>query len=251
MTSAATTLNVPPPSLPAGSSLFLDFDGTLVEIAEHPDAVAVDVRLHRLMTRLADRLAGRIAIVTGRPARNIRDLFGDIPIAIAGSHGVELCSADGRCETPERLPMLDHALARMVELRAIHPGLLIEDKPFGVALHYRQAPEAEAEARALAEELAKSCGLALQPGKMVVELRAPGGGKGAALHSLLAEGPMARTIPIFLGDDITDESAFAAARELDGFGILVGPPRRTEALYGLPGVSQALDWLEAASEVLP
>jgi len=246
MDPVATALKTPPAGLAAGISLFLDFDGTLVEIAERPDAVVVDSRLRALIARLAEALAGRVAIVTGRAAADVRTLFGDIPIAIAGSHGVEFCWPDGRQETPERLAALDHALASLVDLRVRHPGLLVEDKPFGVALHYRQAPEAEAEARALTAELAQSCGLELQPGKMVFELRAPGGGKGAALRLLLADGAMTDTLPVFLGDDITDESAFAAARDLGGFGILVGPPRATAALYGLPGVAAALDWLEAA-----
>ncbi|WP_157216300.1 trehalose-phosphatase [Flavisphingomonas formosensis] len=246
MDPVATALTKPPAVLAAGTSLFLDFDGTLVEIAESPDAVAVDARLRALMICLAEAFEGRMAIVTGRASADIRALFDGIPIAIAGSHGVELCWSDGRIETPERMAVLDHALDRMVALRLRFPGLLIEDKPFGVALHYRQAPEAEPEARAVAEELAQSCGLALQPGKMVFELRAPGAGKGGALRTLLADASMAGTTPIFLGDDVTDESAFAAARELGGFGILIGPPRPTAALYGLPGVSHALDWLEDA-----
>jgi len=244
-------LNAPPPSLPAGASLFLDFDGTLVEIAERPDAVAVDARLQALMACLVERLPNRVAIITGRAVENIRALFGDLPVAIAGSHGIELCWPDGRSERPERLAALDRALDRMAELRGRHPGVLIEDKPFGVALHYRQAPEAESEARRLAEELAQGGELILQPGKMVFELRAPGGGKGAALRSLMGEEAMAGTTPVFLGDDITDEAAFAAARALGGFGILIGPARPTEALYRLPSVGWALDWLETQCRTLP
>jgi trehalose 6-phosphate phosphatase len=240
MNPVAIALSTPPAALLAGASMFLDFDGTLVEIAERPDAVAVDARLRALIGCLTERLDGRVAIISGRAAADIRTLFGDVPIAIAGSHGIELCWPDGRIETPDR----------PAALRERHPGILIEDKPFGAALHYRQAPEAEEEARALAERLARDHGLALQPGKMVVEIQLHGHDKGAALRAFMAEPLMEGTRPVFIGDDITDESAFAAARSLNGFGILVGPPRATEALYGLAGVAQSLDWLDAACRSL-
>ena len=250
MNPVAIALSAPPAALLAGASMFLDFDGTLVEIAERPDAVAVDARLRALITCLTERLDGRVAIISGRAAADIRTLFGDLPIAIAGSHGVELCWPDGRIQTPDRPAALDHVLGEMAALRERYPGVLIEDKPFGAALHYRQAPEAEEEARALAERLAREHGLALQPGKMVFEIQLHGRDKGAALRAFMAEPLMDGTRPVFIGDDITDESAFAAARSLNGFGILVGPPRATEALYGLAGVAQSLDWLDVACRSL-
>jgi trehalose 6-phosphate phosphatase len=135
----------------------------------------------------------------------------------------------------------------MHELASQHPGLIVEDKPLGAALHYRQCPAAEAECVRLATELARHHALYLQPGKMMIEVRAAGGDKGTAIRTLMREPDMAGTRPVFMGDDHTDEPGFAAVAELGGAGILVGEPRETAARYRLEGVEAALAWLEAAS----
>lgn len=235
----------PPVKLLSGASLFLDFDGTLVEIAERPDAVQVSARLSQVMWRLLDRLDGRVAVVSGRPADQVRELLG-CPVTIVGSHGLEFRGDFARLGTGARPAALEEALQAMRELAAGRPGVLVEDKPFGVALHFRQLPEAEAECNALALELAERHGLHLQPGKMMVEVRAPGGDKGTAIRALMREPPIANGSPLFMGDDLTDEPGFAAAAELGGAGVLVGEERATAALYRLDGVPEALDWLEAA-----
>jgi trehalose 6-phosphate phosphatase len=228
-----------------GASLFLDFDGTLVEIAERPDAVQVSARLSQVMWRLFDRLEGRVAVITGRPADEVHALLAG-PVAIVGSHGLEYRGDLAHLGSPARPATLSEALAAMRELAEIRPGLLVEDKPFGVALHFRQAPEAEEECLALASELAARLSLRLQPGKMMIEVRAPGGDKGTAIHTLMREPPMANGTPVFMGDDLTDEPGFVAAAELGGSGVLVGTERPTAALHRLDGVSASLDWLEAA-----
>lgn len=235
----------PPHDLLDGASLFLDFDGTLAELAPRPDAVRVDAALPGLLEVLACRLEGRMAIVSGRPVAQIRAYFPDLAIAVSGSHGLELDWPDGRVEHPERPRWLDDAVAHAGALRDRHPGLLVEEKPFGVALHYRQAPEAAADAHALADELARDGG-SVQAGKMVVELRATGMEKGDAVRRFMQEPVMTGTYPVFLGDDLTDEPAFAVAAELNGAGILVGEPRDTAARYRLPGVAAVHDWLSRA-----
>ena len=233
----------PPAELLDGASLFLDFDGTLVEIAERPDAVAVDARLNRLVRGLAARLDGRIAIVSGRGAAEIDALFGGAGFAIGGSHGAEL--RHGReVIGPGRPAALDDALARMRAFAAGTPGVIVEAKPLGAGLHFRGAPHAEEVCRAFAGELADATGLTLQQGKMVFELRAPGD-KGAAIAALMALPPFAGSRPTFLGDDLTDEPGFAAAARLGGAGVLVGPARNTAARYRLPDVPAVLGWLEA------
>jgi trehalose 6-phosphate phosphatase len=246
MHTSGTDAPPPPPDLLNGASLFVDFDGTLVEIAARPDAIEIDERLRLLMRRLATRLDGRLAVVSGRPAREVRRLFGTPSLVIGGSHGLELHWADGRTSSPPRPEGLDHVLAEMCRLRDAHPGILIEDKPFGAALHYRQAPEAEAACHALALRLSRESGLPLQRGKMMVEVRAQGADKGAALMAFMAEPGMAGTRPIFIGDDETDEAGFLAAAALGGAGILVGPPRASAARYRLEGVAATLAWLDAA-----
>lgn len=243
-------LGEPPVELLRGASLFLDFDGTLVEIAEHPDAVEVSERLSRVLQRLLECLEGRVAVISGRPAEQVQALLA-CPVAIVGSHGLEYRGDLARLGTEVRPPALAEALAAMRELAEARPGLLVEDKPFGVALHFRQLPDAGEACLALASDLAERHALRLQPGKMMVEVRAPGGDKGTAIRALMGEPPIGEGRPLFLGDDLTDEPGFVAATELGGAGVLVGPERETAARYRLAGVPAALDWLEAALDHMP
>lgn len=247
MESNTAALLAPPPAhLADGASLFLDFDGTLVEIAPRPDAVIVDARLRTLIATLSKRFDGRVAIVSGRGAAEIDALFGGLECPIVGSHGAELRGV-AQAEMPERPAALDEIAARFHALAEAIPGLVVEIKPLGVGLHYRGVPAAESEARALAEELAATTGLTLQRGKMVFELRAPGD-KGRAIAALMGTMPFAGSRPVFLGDDLTDEPGFATVARLGGAGVLVGPVRETEAVYRLPDVTSALRWLETIAE---
>lgn len=242
----AALLAPPPAHLANGASLFLDFDGTLVEIAPRPDAVAVDARLRDLIGALTKRFDGRIAIVSGRGAAEIEALFGGLECPIVGSHGAELRGV-AHADMPERPAALDEVAARFDALATALPGLVVEIKPLGVGLHYRGVPAAEPEARALAEELAATTGLTLQRGKMVFELRAPGD-KGRAIAALMGAMPFAGSRPVFLGDDLTDEPGFATVARLGGAGVLVGQMRDTEAVYRLPDVTSALRWLGTLAE---
>ena len=135
-------------------------------------------------------------------------------------------------------------------LETHHPGVLVEEKPLGVALHYRGAPNAEMVCHAAAKQAALETGMTLQFGKMLVELKPASGDKGSALLRFMKQPPFAGTRPIFIGDDVTDEHGFEAARELDGAGVLVGPDRPTAAIYRLEDVSAVRAWLHSASEML-
>lgn len=239
----------PPITLLRGAALFLDFDGTLVDLAARPELVHVSARLAALLDRLRTTLSGRVAIISGRSVDGIVELFGPLPLTIAGSHGLEVQSHDGLRTLPERPPALDRILSIMKDFAQTTPGLLVEEKPFGAALHYRGAPTMEAAAHALARSLAEETALHVQTGKMMVELRVGGADKGSALRRLMAAAPMAGFVPIFLGDDDTDEPAMVAADELGGCGILVGVPRASSARYRLPDVAATLNWLEQACGV--
>jgi trehalose 6-phosphate phosphatase len=237
----------PPPLLPGGAALFLDFDGTLVELAEAPDAIAVPGELDGLLERLTARLDGRLAIVSGRALFDL-DRHVRIPaVAMSGSHGLELRLSDGRLVSAERPSALDEARDEIVRFAAGYEGLLVEEKPASVALHFRRAPEREEEVDALVEALAARTGLVVQRGKMVAELRPAGADKGDALRALLREPGFAAARPWFVGDDLTDEHAFEAAAELGGAGVLVGPPRATAARYRLEGVAEVAAWLRVAA----
>jgi trehalose 6-phosphate phosphatase len=234
----------PPPGLLEGAALFLDFDGTLVELAATPGAVSVDAGLTRLLTALSHCLDGRLAIVSGRPVETLRELLPPA-LVMVGSHGLEFATADGAIDLPLRPAAFAGIVEHMARLAARHPGLIVEDKPLGAALHYRQSPEAEAACLELAAALAAEHDLHLQPGKMMVEVRTPGGDKGTAIERLMREPDMRGTRPVFMGDDLTDEPGFGTAARLGGAGVLVGPERATRAQYRVDGVPAAIAWLES------
>ena len=235
----------PPPTLAPDAALFLDFDGTLVELAATPDGIHVPDTLPPLLARLSERLHGRIAVVSGRGARDVAGHLGNPHLVVAGSHGLETRWPDGRIDAPPA-PATDALVAAMDTFATTRPGVLVERKPFGAALHWRQAAEHGAEAERLAASLAQEHGLKLQPGKMVAELRPAGTDKGGAVRALMARPEMAGATPIFLGDDVTDEAGFRVAAELGGAGVLVGEPRATEARYRLPDVAAVHAWLAAS-----
>ena len=239
----------PPPSLSrlAPFSLFLDFDGTLVDLAESPGAIAVPRGLPPLLDRLSERLGGRVAVISGRSLDDLRTHLGGSAILLSGSHGAELHYADGRLVPVAAPPGLAAAREEARSFAAGDVRLLVEDKPAGIALHYRLAPDRAVEAEAFAAALARRTGLVLQRGNMVAELRPSGLDKGTAVRRLMAEPPFAGARPVFVGDDLTDEDAFAAAVALGGEGVLVGPARATAARWRLSGVDKVIEWLEAAA----
>lgn len=239
----------PPVNLLDGASLFLDFDGTLVELAERPDAITVDAGLADLLDRLAERLSGRVILVSGRSIDQLDQFLGRAggAFSMVGSHGTETRVAGGAIVRPNRPESLD-AAARLFAAR-FHgrDGVVIEAKSLGVGLHYRLDPSVESEAKGLAQAFAAANDLHVQHGKMMVELRLPGHDKGTAISALLTRAPFAGHPPVFLGDDLTDEPGFAACTEHGGAGILVGEGRNTAAHYRLPDVAAVHAFLRAAS----
>lgn len=243
-------LTQPPATLLENASLFLDFDGTLVELAPSPDAVQVETELRNLLSRLKERLEGRVALLSGRAVVDIRDHLHPLVLAVSGSHGLEHGAVEGDVIAEERPVGLDKTIEAFRKLEVLYPGVLVEEKPVSVALHYRGAPDAEFVCHAAAERAASETGMTLQLGKMLVELKPARGDKGSALLHFMDELPFAGTRPIFIGDDLTDEHGFAAARQLGGAGVLVGPERSTAAIYRLEGVGAVRTWLQTASELL-
>lgn len=241
----------PPAGLLDGAALFLDFDGTLVDLAATPDGIVVPDALKALLPRLGAALDGALAIVSGRAAGEIVHHLGLDPaapgLAIAGSHGLERLWPDGRREAPAPSDGVAHAIAAFREAAAAMPGVVAEEKPFGAAIHYRGAPDRGADCDALAERVAAEAGLHLQRGKMVAELRMPGIDKGGALDAMMAEPPMSGRRPVFVGDDLTDEAGFRAATAAGGTGVLVGERAGSAASYALPDVAVVLDWLSRAA----
>ena len=238
------TILPPPPALDHQAALFLDFDGTLIELAERPDAIHVPARLGPLLARLRETLGGRLAIVSGRALSELERYLPHSRIVFCGSHGLEFGTADGSRMPLSPPPGLSDLRERVRAFADDREGVLVEEKPAGVALHFRQAP---AQASAVAEfmaGLAEKERLVVQPGNMVVELRPAGANKGDAIRRLMDEEPFRGATPFFIGDDLTDEDGFTVAAELGGAGVLVGVERATAARYRLASVQAVADWLE-------
>ena len=241
-----------PPRLDRSTALFLDVDGTLLEIAARPDLVRVPCRLPLLLAALAAARDGALALVSGRPLAEIDQLFPGWRGAAAGLHGIEQRRADGGLA---HIADAAAALARdrlrgpLAKLARERPGLLFEDKGGTIALHYRDMPQAEAEIHALAEALCRATKPALRliAGKKVVEFQPRSISKALAIAAFLAEPPFRGRRPVFLGDDTTDEDGFVEVNRCGGVSIRVGAPAATAARYGLASVTEALEWLGSST----
>lgn len=204
-------------------ALFLDFDGTLVDIAPTPDAVMVSPRIPALLGRFGDLLDGALAIVTGRPIADVERYLPGLSVDVCGMHGLER-RVGGHVARPE-FPDLSAEIASLRNRLSAYPSVLVEDKGIGVAVHWRLAPDAEADARDALTDLARRLGpgYRVQDGKAVRELVPGASNKGEAVRDLMRDGPYAGRIPVFVGDDRTDEHGFEVVEEMGGVGIKIGP----------------------------
>ena len=208
----------------ARAALLLDLDGTLLDIAPTPGEVVVAPGLTADLAVLRLLCGDALAVVTGRPIAQVDALLGDVPFAVAGEHGTAIRHAPGLPPELIELPPMPPGWRNTAEaLAAAHPGALLEEKSHGLVLHYRAVPEAGAALREGLESL-----LAAQPGshmlmaaKMAWELRPVGADKGTAVRALMRHTPFAGRIPVFVGDDVTDEDGMRAARGLGGIGLRV------------------------------
>ncbi len=228
-------------------ALFLDVDGTLLEIAASPHAVSVPEDLRERLRALLLATGGAVALVSGRAITDLDALFAPLTLPSAGLHGFEHRGAGGtyRRRALPSAAALEAARGAMLDLARRHTGLLVEDKRFALALHYRDAPQLEDPAVAAAREAAARAGgeLEVQRGKMVVELRPAGATKAQAVAAFLGEAPFAGRRPLFIGDDLTDEPAFELVNRRRGLSVLVGPERATAARARLADVAAVHDWL--------
>jgi trehalose 6-phosphate phosphatase len=203
-------------------ALFLDFDGTMVDIAPQPQAVEVPQPLISVLHELAGYLEGAVAVISGRPIEQLDAFLAPLRLPVAGVHGSERRSADGAIHLLGTHPLgeVEQAANALV---AQHPGLLVENKRGSLALHYRQHPELEDLCvRTMQKAVEASPGMTLLRGKMVVEAKPGGASKGRSIEAFLAEPPFAGRTPVFIGDDITDEVGFSTVQRLGGIGIKVG-----------------------------
>ncbi|HEY1890816.1 MAG TPA: trehalose-phosphatase [Steroidobacteraceae bacterium] len=228
-------------------ALFLDVDGTLLEIAATPQDVSVSDDLRQRLRTIAHAGGGAVALVSGRAIVDLDALFAPLKLPSAGLHGFERRGASGAyCRRPvPSTAALELARGAMLDLAQRHAGLLVEDKRFALALHYRKAPHLEDTVVKTMEEVAAELAqeLELQRGKMVVELRPIGATKAEAVAAFMAETPFAGRLPVFIGDDLTDEPAFELVNRLGGVSVVVSATRASAARSRLADVAAVHDWL--------
>lgn len=239
-------LKPPPPLDVRQQALFLDLDGTLVEFAAHPEQVVASAELRELLSNLSRAMDGAVALVTGRSIASADAVLDGVLVHIAGVHGFERRAGQATVRAGGDTSSIARALK---EARAmVAKGALdadIEDKGAALTLHYRNSPEAAHAIRRAAAELSQRHGLSVLEGNMVVELTLGQRTKGDAIADFMADAPFAGRTPVAVGDDITDEDAFAAVIGMSGIAILVGPPRQTAARFHLQDTGAVMAWLAA------
>lgn len=234
----------PTPPFDARWAIFLDVDGTLLDLAEYPEKVELRPGLIRALEGLCRVVP--VALVSGRGVADLDRLFAPLKLPAAGQHGAERRDADGRIHRADvTATALEQARAQLAAWTRDHPGTLLEDKGLTLALHYRGAPHLEAQAAQAVREALRRLGdkFVLGSGNRVYEIRPYGLDKGRAITEFMREPVFAGRVPVFVGDDVTDEDGFVVVNCLGGHAIKVssGP---TAARWRLTDAVQVLDWLD-------
>lgn len=232
------------PSVAANTAFFIDFDGTLAAIAPRPDAVVVEPRVIQLLESLSERFGGAVAVVTGRPLEVIDGFLAPLKLPVAAEHGSIRRDASGEVHVDTRSVEAVKGVAdRLAPLVEANPGLLLERKQTSVALHYRQRPALAGTCKEAVEDAVAGLeGLIILSGKMIFEVRPKGLDKGTAVKTFLDEAPFKGRVPVYVGDDVTDEDAFAAINALGGITIKIDDGD-TQAQYRT-GRQGLFAWLE-------
>jgi trehalose 6-phosphate phosphatase len=241
------------PSLPVGLdqlAVLLDVDGTLLDFAPTPREVFVSHALRETLERLWERTGGAVAFVSGRPVSELDLIFSPLQLPAIGGHGAELRALPGAAPEAPRLPPLDPVVKRrFAAIAEAGPGIVLEDKGYSLALHYRLAPDKE---RVVREAAAKICAsldglpVELLPGKLVVEIKQTGFTKATAVRELMTCSPFRGRRPIFFGDDVTDLGVFDVLPEFQGIGVSVG--RKVPGVTAcFEGPTDVRHWLEQLS----
>lgn len=235
-----------PPPLELNDALFLDIDGTLVDLAPAPDRIDVDPALGAMLTATASALGGALALITGRSIRDVDRLFPGLALPIAGQHGCERRSGDGAMHLHSRDPAtLDRLRDLVAAFATRHPGLLVEHKGSTLAVHYRAVPElASVVHRSIRHVVGEVDGWTTEGGKMLIEVRPGGPDKGRAISQFLVEAPFMGRRPVFIGDDRGDEAGFRFVEREGGIAIKVGAGR-TFARHRLHDVEAVRAWIAA------
>jgi trehalose 6-phosphate phosphatase len=224
--------------------LFLDVDGTLIELTDSPFDTYADAELKALLREVAERLGGALALVSGRSIEYLDALFAPLRLPAAGLHGVERRKATGIMHGASFVDsQLDPARVALDALVKSHPGTLLEDKGRTVAVHFRMAPQAESIVRDAVTAVASHLGsnYHVQEGSMMLEIKPRGFTKDSAIKAFMHEPPFSGRKPVFVGDDLTDQDAFKAVENQGGISIAVGD--RVHGQYRLENPAAVRAWL--------
>jgi trehalose 6-phosphate phosphatase len=237
-----------PPAPSLEWCLFLDVDGTLVELTDTPSQTVADPEIKTLLSDAAERLGGAVALISGREIRTLDELFAPLHLPAAGLHGVERRKFDGGIQGANFVDSrLDGARAAIKALVAAHPGTLMEDKDRTIAVHFRMAPQyAEVVGRAVSD-IAQSLGgnYHIQAGNLMFEIKPRGFTKATAIKAFMNEPPFNGRQPVFVGDDLTDQDGFAFVDAAGG--ISIGVADRVQARYYLQDVAAVRAWLHSVA----
>jgi trehalose 6-phosphate phosphatase len=216
------------------TAILLDIDGTLLDLAPTPREVWVPPGLRETLNRLLQRTSGALALVSGRSLNDIDLIFAPAQFPAVGGHGAEMrLNPDSEAVAAHAPPMNKELKRRLAAIAALSPGILLEDKGYSLALHYRLAPHAEAaiyEAVSLIRADLPEAPIEVLPGKLVCEIKHSGFTKATGVRELMTHEPFTGRRPLFIGDDVTDESVFAIMPDLNGLAFSVG--RRAKGVAG-------------------
>lgn len=234
------------PRITPHTALFLDFDGTLVEFAAQPELIQVPVDLGSTLASLSAQLGGALALVSGRGLADLDGFLAPLRLPAAGEHGARRRTAAGHLVSAPAVDM-QHVLRAAESLLPRHAGLRLERKNLALSLHYRHAPELESLClQVMQGAVERSTGLALIQGKLVIDIKPLEFSKGTAIAAFMEEAPFAGRVPLFAGDDVTDEAGFEAVQRMGGQAVKVGPGPTT-ARHRCASVAQLAAWLQSSA----
>jgi len=227
-------------------ALFLDVDGTILHLRDTPDGVEASEQLLGILDAIHGRLNGAVALVSGRSIDNLDALFAPCVLPAAGLHGLQRRSADGTVHEVAEPAALDQLRPALLQLASASSKVILEDKGHALAVHYRLAPERGEDIKRTVEELARpySSELHVMHGKMVTEIKSGLADKGSAIDGFMAEAPFEGRVPVFIGDDTTDEDGFRYVNAKAGYSVRVGDCGESAARYSLPDVDDVIAWMK-------
>ena len=241
----------PPRVLDPSWALFLDVDGTLLDIADEPQAVKVPSGLVPALSELFGMLGGALALVSGRPIAELDRLFAPLVLPAAGQHGAEQRLAAGEPVRRHRVdPILPALIPEVRAIAAVWPGVEVEEKGAAIAVHFRREPEAEVPLTRALRAMVEATGgsIELLEGKMVRELRDCHHTKGSAVGTFMAVPPFSGRRPIFVADDVTDEDGFLAVETVGGLAMVVGVNPAIDRAPAFSGAAAVRKWLARLAE---